>query len=674
MSFKLPKFPHVLHGGDYNPEQWLEYPEILEQDIVLMKKANINCVSVGIFSWAALEPEEGVYRFEWLDRVIDRLYHAGIYTILATPSGAKPLWLSEKVPQVRRVSQNLVRDLSGQRHNHCYSSPIYREKVKIMDTMLANRYASHPGVILWHISNEYGGECYCPICQENFRNWLRCKYETIDQLNRQWWTYFWSHQYSDWKQIHPPVPNGEMSVHGLVLDWKRFVTHQTTDFMKMEIEAVKSANPNIPVTTNLMGFYNGLDYFRLSSELDVVSWDNYPLWHSPDPLSVAVFSGMSHDLMRSMKRQPFYLMESSPSCMNWTSVSKLKRPGMHLLASMQAIAHGANSVQYFQWRKSRGSFEKFHGAVVGHDGTGDTRVFREVSQVGETLRLLDEKILSTQVKAEVAIVYDWENRWAMENAAGPRNCGMHYLETIQQHYRPFWEMGIQVDLVHPNMSLERYKLVIIPMLYLLQPGFAENIRKYVEAGGTVVVTYWTGVVNENDLCFMGKTPGEGLDQVLGIEREEIDALYDGQENSFSAVTDLFPGTWRISELCEIIKVKTAQVLSVYDHDFYKGSPVLTVHSYGKGTAYYLAAKAEDDFYRAFYRRLSSDLLRALDVDFPSGVTAHIRQGKNDLIFLENYNEEPAEIQLPNEMRLLPLGKPVRTVSLPGYGVAFLEKI
>ena len=390
----ISKFPHLLHGADYNPEQWLRYPDIVQkEDIELMQKAGINCVSLGIFSWAALEPKEGEYDFQWMDETIDRLYYAGIRVNLATPSGAKPLWLSEKYRKSAGFRKNLVRDLSGERHNHCYTSPVYREKVQKLDRMLAQRYAAHPGVILWHISNEYGGECYCPLCQAAFRKWLKKKYGSLENLNHAWWTYFWSHQYTDWEQIHAPVPNGEMSVHGLVLDWKRFVTHQTVNFMKGEIDAVKSVAPDLPATTNLMGFYDGLDYHKFADALDIVSWDNYPLWHNNDPIGVASFAACSHDLMRSIKRQPFLLMESSPSVMNWTDVSKQKRPGMHLLSSMQAVAHGADSVMYFQWRKSRGSFEKFHGAVVGHDGTADTRVFREVTQVGSYLEKLDPLVL-----------------------------------------------------------------------------------------------------------------------------------------------------------------------------------------------------------------------------------------------------------------------------------------
>ena len=267
-----PKFPHMLHGGDYNPEQWLDQPEVLEEDIRLFRKAHINCVSLGIFSWAKLEPEEGVYDFGWLDEIIDRLYANGIYTVLATPSGARPQWLAQKYPEVLRVRPDGLRNFYGHRQNHCYTSPLYREKVTQIDTLLAEHYANHPAVILWHISNEFGGECHCELCQAAFREWVQKKYGTLDKLNHAWWANFWSHTYTDWSQVHSPSPVGETSVHGLDLDWRRFVTYQTIDFMKTEIAAVKAVNPDIAVTTNMMTIYTyKLNYFAFRDALDVIS-------------------------------------------------------------------------------------------------------------------------------------------------------------------------------------------------------------------------------------------------------------------------------------------------------------------------------------------------------------------------------------------------------------------
>lgn len=678
-----PKFPKFLHGGDYNPDQWLRYPDVLKKDIELMKKAEINCVSVGIFSWAHLEPEEGVYTFGWLEEIIDNLYKNGIYTVLATPSGAKPLWMSEKYEEIRRVQPSGLRELSGARHNHCYTSPIYREKVREMDRRLAERFSGHPGVILWHLSNEYGGECYCPLCQAAFRDWLREKYGTLEKLNHAWWTDFWSHTYTDWEQIHAPVAHGEMNVHGLTLDWKRFVTYQTVDFMKAERETVKSVCAELPVTANLMGFYEQLDYFKFADALDVVSWDNYPQWHMADNTEVAVFSALSHDLMRSIKHESFLLMESTPSVTNWSPVSMLKRPGMHKLSSLQAVAHGSNSVQYFQLRKSRGSSEKFHGAVIDHVGnsgpyefvkTESTRVFKDVQSVGAALGEMNARddLYNTEVKAEVAIVYDWENRWALEGAAGPRKAGMHYIETVTAHYRAFWERGVQVDIVGMDQEFSCYKLVIAPMLYMYRNGFEKKLRAFTEAGGTLVSTYWSGIVDDTDLCFLGGTPGNMMD-VFGVWNEEIDALPDGVLNEISVNGKSYAAL----ELCARVHPITAEVLGTYGKDFYAGEAAVTKNAFGLGAAYYLAARTGMDFLRDFYGALieSCDIAPALDIQLPAGVTAHARFGAGGgFVFVENYTDCEQVLELPRAYNLYGTDQTVNSLKLAPFGVAVLSDL
>ena len=397
----------LLHGGDYNPEQWLKRPDILEKDIDMLSQSGCNVVSLGIFSWVTLEPEEGVFNFGWLQEIIDKLYKSGIYTILATPSGARPKWMADKYPEVLRVDETRHRNLFGFRHNHCYTSPVYREKVHIINKKLAEEVATHPGVILWHISNEYGGECHCPLCQDAFRKWLKEKYQTIENLNDQWCTTFWSHNYNSFDQIESPSRIGETQLHALNLDWKRFVTHQTADFLHHEIQAVRDGGSNLPTTANLMYHYKGLDYFKITKEIDVVSWDTYPTWHKEDAIDTADDNGLYHDLMRSLKGKPFIQMESCPAATNWQGVSKLKKPGVLFAQSMEAIAHGSEGALYFQIRQSRGASEKFHGAVIDHYGGKDTRVFKEVSETGEALKKIKE-LAGTIVNSKAAIIYDWE--------------------------------------------------------------------------------------------------------------------------------------------------------------------------------------------------------------------------------------------------------------------------
>ncbi|WP_375103268.1 beta-galactosidase [Paenibacillus sp. RS8] len=647
------KAPVMLHGADYNPEQWLKYPEILREDIRLMKLANCNVMSVGIFSWVSLEPEEGVFTFDWLDSVLDSFAENGIYAFLATPSGARPAWMSEKYPEVLRVERNRVHNLHGFRHNHCFTSPVYREKTAILNAKLAERYSQHPAVIGWHISNEFGGECHCDLCQNAFRDWLKVKYNnSLDEVNHAWWATFWSHTYTSWTQIESPAPHGETQVHGLNLDWRRFVSERTIDFCQHEINVVRPYNPALPITTN-MHMIDGIDYRELAKILDVVSWDAYPEWHyteDGDDARLAAWTAMHYDLMRSFKKKPFLLMESTPSLTNWQSVSKLKRPGMHKLSSLQAVAHGSDSVQYFQWRKSRGSSEKFHGAVVDHSGHSETRVFKDVTEVGKTLAGMTE-VVGTSTPVRTAIIFDWDNRWAIKDAQGIRNSGLRYEETVLQHYRALWELGIPVDMIGSGDDLSSYSLVIAPMLYLISEENGKRIEKFVEQGGNFLATYWSGVVNETDLCHLGGFPGP-LRRTLGIWAEETEGLHSRDLNGvvMQASNALnLSGDYDAHEIAELIHLEGAEALGTYRSDFYAGRPALTVNRFGEGNAYHLATRVKDaSFYVELYAAITAKagITRALDSELPTGVTAQLRtDGESDYIFVQNYSGSPQSVKL-----------------------------
>lgn len=673
------KITKMLHGADYNPDQWLHRPDILKRDIELMKKANCNVMSLGIFAWSALEPEEGKFQFEWLDQIIDNLYQNGINVILATPSGARPDWLAAKYPEVLRVNADRSKNLFGERHNHCYTSPVYKEKVKIINKKLAERYGDHPSVIMWHISNEYGGECHCELCQADFRSWLKEKYGDLESLNRAWWSDFWSHSYSDWENIESPAPQGMQSNHGLALDWKRFVTEQTIDFYKNEIKPLKEITPELPITTNFMYRYAGLDYSKFAEEVDVISWDSYPSWHSDheSDRERAVDVAFMHDYFRSLKNgKPFLLMESTPSKTNWQPVAKLKRPGMHKLSSLQAVAHGSDSVQYFQWRKSRGGFEKFHGAVVDHVGHEDTRVFNDVQALGNDLKKLEE-LRGSSVEAEVAVIYDTENRWAINEASGPRKEKKNYVETCVKHYQTFWEEGVPVDVIDQTKDFSKYKLIIAPMLYLLKKGTASRLKDFVKKGGKVISTYWSGIVNENDLCFEGGFPGQ-LKELFGIWAEELDVLYDDESNAvlFKENNELdISGEYKAEIFCDLIHLEGAEALAEYKSDFYAGRPALTVNNYGHGQAYYITSRNEEKFKKDFYKTLIKrlNLTKVLDVELPTGVTAQKRSdGQNDYIFLMNFNDQKIEIDLEKEYLSLLTAEEFRAKELKAYGLEVLK--
>lgn len=643
------KYGHFLHGGDYNPEQWLDRPDILKKDIEYFKKAHINTVSLGIFSWAVLEPEEGNYNFGWLEEIINNLYAEGIRTILATPSGARPKWMADKYPEVLRMDDDRTRRFFGGRHNHCYTSPVYREKVTLMDKKLSEKFGKHPAVILWHISNEFGGECYCPLCQAKFREWLKEKYGTIENLNKRWCTTFWSHIYNSFDQVEAPSPKGENELHALKLDWKRFVTDQTIDFIKTEVSAIREGGSELPVTANLMYDYAGLDYKKFKDVLDIVSWDNYPGWHKKEEFLTAIDSGMQHDLMRSIKKQPFLLMESCPSATNWKPINKLKKPGMMLAASLQAVAHGSDSVLYFQLHQSQGASEKFHGAVIDHYGGDDTRVFKEVTEVGEALEQIKETVGST-MKAQAAVLYDRENDWALKDVQGPRNEDMHYQECVQKQYHALREKGFNVDIISMEHELDDYKLLAVPMAYMFKDGYEEKLRRFAENGGTLVLTYWTGLVDGTDRCFLGGTP-YGLMDAAGLRSEEIDALYDWEENRGIPEEGNHLGLNKVytcKNLCELVKVTDAEVLMHYGDDFYEGTPILTHKSYGKGHVYYVCADMELKFYQDFYSKVTEEagMIKPLKL-IPEGVSVTVRENEDtEFLFIQNYARKPQIVPVP----------------------------
>jgi beta-galactosidase len=632
------KFPHILHGGDYNPDQWIPWKDtIWKEDMRLAKLAGINSLSVGIFSWSALEPREGEFHFEWLDEVMDMLADHGMIAVLATPSGARPAWMSRKYPEVLRVNNLRQRNLHGQRHNHCLSSPVYRQKTGRINTLLAERYGDHRALGVWHISNEYGGECHCPLCQEKFRGYLKEKYHTLENLNTAWWTSFWSHTYSDWGEIESPSPAGEADLHGLNLEWKRFTTEQYVDFYLHETEPLRRLSPGTPCTTNLMGTYPGIDYARFAGVLDLVSWDSYPQWTGTDTdIETGSRFSFYHDLNRGLKDKPFMLMESSPSATNWRPIAKLHRPNVHILQSLQALAHGADTVQYFQFRKGRGGPEKFHGAVVDHEGSENTRVFREVAALGERLKGLDG-IIGAPSPAKTALIYDWNVRWALEDAKGFLQAKTGYEDTVVEHYRAFWRRGIPVDVIDSTRSLDKYDVVAAPMLYMLREGAAARIEAFVQRGGVFIATYLSGYVDSTDLCFLGGFPGP-LKDTLGIWCEEIDALYPGEENSL-----VWKDTgYRSFDLCELIHPRGAEVLGSYGGGFYAGRPALTVNQRGRGRAYFIAPRTGPDFLDDFYGMIAAEagLKPVLDAPLPPGTTAQVRRGGGrEFVFVMNFSKD-----------------------------------
>lgn len=444
--FQDSRINKVLYGGDYNPEQWPE--EIWEEDMRLFKLAGIDEVTLNVFSWAALQPSEDTYNFEKLDKIMDLVEANGLKVFLATSTAAHPAWMAKRHPDILRTEFSGMKRKFGSRHNSCQNSPTYQKYSVLLAKKLAERYGERECVIGWHICNEYGGECYCENCEKQFRVWLKEKYGTIEEVNKAWDTSFWGHTFYDWDEIVLPNMLSEhfepdrTTFQGISLDYRRFNSEGMLKCYQAEAAAIRSVVPDAKITTNLMGFYKPLDYQMWAKSMDFISWDNYP--ENEDPYSRIA---MNHDLMRGIKGgQPFVLMEQTPSVTNWLAYNALKRPGVMRLWSYQAMAHGADAVLFFQMRRSIGACEKYHGAVIDHVGTENTRVFREISQLGKELQQLGDKTLGARSRAKAAILVDWDNWWAIEYSAGPSR-DLKYLDEVFLYYRALEEQNYAVDII-----------------------------------------------------------------------------------------------------------------------------------------------------------------------------------------------------------------------------------
>ena len=645
------KVKKILYGGDYNPEQWPE--DTWEEDMRLLKLAHIDVVTLNVFSWAALQPDEETYCFDKLDKIMELVTRHGMKICLATSTGAHPAWMARKHPDILRTEFNGMKRKFGSRHNSCPNSPTYHKYAVALATKLAERYKSYDNIVAWHISNEFGGECYCENCEKAFRKWLQKKYKTIDAVNAAWDTAFWGHTFYDFDDI--VVPNmlsehyteNHTTFQGISLDYRRFNSESILNCYRMEYDAIHAITPDIPITTNLMGNYQSLDYQMWAKYMDFISWDNYP---SNDDSYAKI--AMAHDLMRGVKQgKPFALMEQTPSVTNWLSYNALKRPGVMRLWSYQAVAHGADTVMFFQMRRSIGACEKYHGAVIDHVGNENTRVFREIAALGKELEEIGDLTLGGRTKAKIGLLFDWDNWWALEYSTGP-SCELRYLTEFGRYYEALRKRNYDVDIIGAEDELEPYSVVIAPVLYMVKGDYDEKIRSFTQKGGTFVTTFFSGIVQENDLVTLGGYPGK-LRDIMGIWVEEIDALPNGEENAFTYEGENYPAKL----LCDIIHTEGAEALSAYEKDFYAGSPVFTVNSYGKGKAYYIGTASNE----AFYQKLLTEICENAGVKpvlkTPELVEVTSRENeKGKYLFVLNHAEEEKTVQLSGNYKDILTGK------------------
>ncbi|MGW3095365.1 beta-galactosidase [Streptomyces sp. NPDC001102] len=631
----------LAFGGDYNPEQWPE--SVWQEDVRLMREAGVSMVSVGIFSWALLEPSPGAYDFGWLDRVLDLLHAGGIRVDLGTPTVCPPAWFYRAHPEALPVSREGVRFAFGSRAAICHSNTDYRAAAAAITTRLAERYGDHPAVAMWHVHNEYGvpvSACYCDSCAAHFRRWLQASYGSLEAVNEAWGTAFWGQRYSGFEEIGPPSATPTAVNPAQALDYKRFADATMRENFLMERDILHRLSPGVPVTTNFMTALSqcdSVDYWAWGREVDIVTNDHYLI---TDGRRTHVNLAMAADLTRSVAGgAPWLLLEHSTSGVNWQPRNPAKAPGQMARNSLAHVARGSDGAMFFQWRQSRRGAEKFHSAMVPHGGT-DTRVWREVVELGAALDSLGA-LRGTRTEADVAVLWDWHSWWAQALEWRPSE-DHDARERADAFYEALYDRHLTVDFAHPEADLSRYPLVVVPALYLMTEAAGNNLREYVENGGTLVVSYFSGIVDEHDGVHEGACPG-ALRDVLGLTVEEFSPLLPGQSVRVTGPdgAELAGDVWT-----EFVVPRGAQTVWTYADGLTAGHPAVTRHRLGAGTAWYVSTRLTPEGLDALLGRAVEDAGVAAPADLPRDVEVVRRTGDSgSYLFAINHTATDAKVPL-----------------------------
>ncbi len=717
----------ILYGGDYNPEQWPE--EVWQEDMKLMKEAHINEVTLNVFSWSLLQPSESEYDFHLLDRIVDICKHNGLRIVMATGTGALPAWMCLRHPDVNRIGYNGEIYRHNGRENFCASSPTFRKYAGLLASKIAEHYvergdagSADSPIVAWHLSNEYSGFCWCDRCAQAFREWLKARYHNnIDEVNEAWNAHMWSHTYHSFDEIFPPNTRGDgmeggaywaghAVLGGYSLDYRHFYNQQVRECMQLERDAVRAYDTYAPITTNMMGTFNDYDYYKQAELLDVVSWDSYP-GLGEDAAAI----DMRHDLMRGVAHgEPWMLMEQAPSNQNWMPYCYVKRPGQLAELSWQAVAHGANTVQYFQIRQARSGCEKFHSGIISADGTNKTRRFREAAELGAQLDKLSPAILTTKPRhGQVALVFDWNAWWDIQFSVGPTQA-LDYVAECQRWYRELHRRNIAVDVVSPLENLQDYQAVLTPCLQSVDRRCVENLRNYVAQGGRLLMTTMTALADEHDSLYQGEQPVPFRD-LAGVWVEETDSLAPQTPVGLHFAGEKVAGEKAAGEkaagdngaaentaaeqpfgtmLFDVLHADAdTEVLATYTDQFYVGTPALTFHAAEQG------GKLEDGAAGVLYcatmpnkpaiERIVDRLLAGLDVEqmvvnMGDGDAVEIsrrvaradKPGARDLVFVMNTAEPPVSFTSPVAGTDLLTGKVVKfgdTLTMAGFETLILQQ-
>ncbi|MFC5827443.1 beta-galactosidase [Nonomuraea insulae] len=654
------------YGGDYNPEQWDR--AVWREDVRLMREAGVNAVSLGVFAWASLEPEPGKYEFDWMDEIMDLLHENGVSVNLATPTASPPVWLTHLHPEVFPIREDGQPFGFGNRLHYDPSSPIYREYAARITTKLAERYSFHPALAMWHISNEYGPTSYGEAASVNFRRWLKRKYGDLDALNEAWTTRFWGQIYTDWDQIDVPhIPRTWMNPTRR-LDFKRFTSDALLECYIAERDIVRSFRDDIPVMTNFMRFFRHADYWKWAPEEDAAALDIYP---NPADADSHVSAAFNYDLFRSLKGgQPWMLMEQSSSAVSQWRLNIVKEPGRMRLGSLQAVSRAADSVMFFQWRASRGGQERFHSAMLPHSGP-DSRTFREITGLGREMKLL-APVAGTRSRADIAIVFDWDGWWGLEEVFGLPRSDFSYTDTVMRHYTPLWERHHAVDVVSHRSSLEGYKVLVVPNAYLIDDEGAARVEEFARNGGTVIMSFFSGVVDGDNRVRPDGYPG-AFRRLIGAK---IDEYWPARPDEEFAVEfgdgRRTTSTWWRDDL----HLETGTALATYADGLLKGRAAVVENRYGAGRVVYFATLLEQEAFDAVVADVVAEAGVGSRFD---GVPAHVEcsvRGDDsfEYVFLLNHSaEEGASVPVGGEGTDLLTGAAVSgQVALEPLGAAVIQ--
>jgi beta-galactosidase len=600
-----------------------------------MREAGVNLVTVGVFSWGLLEPEPGRCEFGWLDRVLDLLAESGIFADLATATASPPPWLARRHPESLPVTREGVRLWPGGRQHYCPSSQAYRRAAAALVERLAERYGDHPALALWHVNNEYGchvAACYCDRSAEHFREWLRTRYGTLDALNDAWGTAFWSQHYGYWDEIQPPRAAPAWRNPSQELDWHRFCSDALLELFATERGILERASPGVPITTNFMRFFKPSDYWKWAAQVDFTADDLYP---DPADPAGALERAAAADLMRSLRGgAPWLLMEQAPNAINSRHRNVPKPPGQMRFGSYASLARGADGIMFFQWRASKAGAEKFHSGMVPHAGTA-TRTWREVTELGAELARLDD-VVGTRVPAEVAFVFDWESWWALEIPSKPSH-DLLLLDQLAAWYRPLWERNLAVDFVRPDGELSGYRLVVVPNLYLVTDLAGENLVRFAVDGGTLTVSFFSGIVDERDHVRLGGYPAP-FRELLGIVVPEFRPHADGE----TVMTTLDGATYSCDLWSDWIELEGADVVAAFEDGWLAERPAVTRN----GSAWYVGTRFEAAGMDALVAKLVEASGVRPPLDAPPGVEVVRREGDGRVfLFLLNHGTEDATVAL-----------------------------